>query len=141
MIVSQQQFTATKKKLKMLEDSLSAPHRKGVPEEIVRAALAQTRDLMGELRAEIDEYERITANDTADIPINSVEDLLVAPIRCRLASHMSTEAFARVVGVSARQIFRYEQENYRNCSLPNLTKILAKLKVRVRGSIAIDELE
>ena len=43
MILSQQQYTATRKKLKMLEDSLSAPRREGVPEEFVQAALAQTR--------------------------------------------------------------------------------------------------
>lgn len=139
MIVSQQQYTATKKKLKMLEDSLSAPRREGVPEAFVEAALAQTRELMGEMQAGIDEYERFTTSDLAEIPVNSIADLLVAPIRYRLASHESTEAFARVVGVSARQIFRYEQEGYRNCSVPNLTKILDKLNVRVQGHIAVDK--
>ncbi|MFQ5565549.1 MAG: helix-turn-helix domain-containing protein [Paracoccaceae bacterium] len=139
MIVSQQQYNATRKKLKMLEESLSAPRREGVPEKFVQAALGQTRELMAELQAEIDEYDRITTSSQAEVPVNSIEDLLLAPIRCRLASHMSTEAFARTVGVSARQIFRYEQENYRNCSLANLTKILGKLNVKVSGSIALDE--
>ena len=139
MILSQQQYTATRKKLKMLEDSLSAPRREGVPEEFVQAALAQTRELMGEMQAEIAEYERITTSGPAEIPVNSIQDLLVAPVRYRLASHKSTEAFARVVGVSARQIFRYEQEDYRNCSVPNLTKILERLNIQLHGHIKVDE--
>ena len=139
MIVSQQQYTATAKKLKMLQDSLSAPPREGVPEEFVQAAFAQTRELIGELQAEIDEYDRITTSDPAVIPVNSIEDLLVAPIRYRLASHKSLETFARAVDISVRQIFRYEQEGYRNCSVPNLTKILAKLKLQVHGHNAVDE--
>lgn len=139
MILSQQQYLATRKKLKMLEDSLSAPHREGVPEKFVQAALAQTRELMGEMQAEIAEYERITTSDPAEIPVNSIQDLLVAPVRYRLASHKSTEVFARVVGVSARQIFRYEQEGYRNCSVPNLTKILERLNIRLHGHIAVEK--
>ena len=139
MIVSQQQHTATKTKLKMLQDSLSAPPRKGVPEKFVQAALAQTRELMGEMQAEIDEYETITTSDPAQITVNSVEDLLVAPVRYRLASHISVERFARTVGVGVRQIFRYEQEGYRNCSVPNLTKILERLNIRLYGHIAMDE--
>ena len=139
MILSQQQYTATRKKLKMLEDSLSAPRREGVPEKFVQAALAQTRELMGEMQAEIAEYEQITMSDPAEIPVNSIQDLLVAPVRYRLASHKSTEAFARVVGVSARQIFRYEQEDYRNCSVPNLTKILERLNIQLHGHIKVDE--
>jgi len=139
MIVSPQQHTATKRKLTMLEDALSAPRREGVPAAVAEAALAQTRELIAEMRAEIDEYETITTSDPARIVVNSIADLLVAPVRYRLASHMSAEAFARVVNVSTRQIFRYEQEGYRNCSVPNLTKILERLNIQLHGHIKVDE--
>ena len=138
MIVNDKQYAATKKKLKMLEDSLSAPKKKGVADAIARAAVAQTKELVDELRAKIVEYENAVNIDPAKIPLNSFADLLNAPIRYRLASRMSTEVFARFVGVSVRQIFRYELEEYRNCSIPNLDKILGKLNIRLKGNIAAD---
>jgi len=139
MITSQQEYETTKRKKAMLEESLAAPGRAGVPVEVVEAARAQTRDLIGEMQAEIEEYERTIRSAPNEIPVNSVDDLLVAPIRYRLAAHMSTESFARTVGVSARQIFRYEQEGYRNCSVPNLAKILESLNICLRGRIEMQK--
>lgn len=136
MILSQKQYAETGRKLAMLEASLDAPPREGAPTVIVNAARAQTRELIDELRGELAGYEAAVQADPDQIPVESLDDLLAAPIRYRLATRMSTEAFARKVGVSARQIFRYEQEGYLNCSMPNFVGILGALDLRLVGRIA-----
>ena len=66
-----------------------------------------------------------------------MNDLLVAPIRYRLANHMSIEGFGRKVGVSARQIARYEKEEYQNINTSTLQKILRNMDVHIDGKIAM----
>ncbi len=61
---------------------------------------------------------------------------MLTPIRYRIASHMSVDAFSRKVGVSARQIHRYEAEHYSNTNTSTLTKILEKLDVNLDGHVA-----
>lgn len=138
MILSDVQYRTAKKKLEGLEKALDAPAKPGVSARIAEAARAQTRELADEIRDEIAEYEEATHTDPAKITINSWDDLLRAPVRYRLASHMSAEAFARRVGVSARQIFRYESAAYRNCSVTKLETILDRLGVELTGVIGKD---
>ena len=61
---------------------------------------------------------------------------MVTPIRYRIISHMSVDAFSLKVGVSARQIHRYEAANYSNANTSTLTKILEKLDVSLDGHVS-----
>ena len=121
----------------MLIQSLRAPRIKEVPTVIEEAAKSQVKELITEIKAEIDEYTQLIKNDTSNlvIEIHSLDDLLSAPIRYRLASHMSIESFSRKVGVSARQIARYEKEKYQNINASTLQKILRTLNIRIDGKI------
>ncbi len=135
MITSDKQYRAARDKLEMLEASHTAPSKVGIAEVIADAARLQITELADELQTEIDEYERIRAMQPEEVPIQSIDDLMVAPIRYRIASHMSAESFARMVGISVRQILRYESQEYRNSSVPNLKKILTRLNIRLRGKV------
>jgi transcriptional regulator with XRE-family HTH domain len=61
---------------------------------------------------------------------------MVVPIRYRIASHMSIDAFSRKVGISARQIIRYERDKYQNTNSSTLRKILDVLNIHLDGKIA-----
>ncbi len=136
MITSDRQYEAAKKQLAMLEESLSAPKRKGVPDAVRQAGNAQTQELMDEIQESIDEYEKLRSSKPTDVEVHSLDDLMLAPIRYRIAAHMSVDEFGRKVGVSARQIVRYEREGYQNINSSTFQKILRKLNLRLDGKVA-----
>ena len=136
MITSDRQYKAAKKQLVMLGESLSAPKKKAVPDAVRQAAKAQTQELMDEIQESINEYEALRNGKPTDVEIHSLDDLMVAPIRYRIAARMSLDEFGRKVGVSARQIARYELEGYQNINTSTFQKILRKLNLRLDGSVA-----
>ena len=139
MITSDKQYAAAKEQLSMLVQSLSAPVKKDAPAVIQEAARSQTKELIAEIQANLDEYSTLVKNhnDGVVIEIHSLSDLLAAPIRYRLANHMSIEVFSRKVGISARQIARYEKEEYQNITTSTLQKILRNLNIHIDGKIAM----
>ncbi len=135
MITSNKQCQAAQDKLKMLKDALNAPTKPGVSEAIVNAARQQTQELIDELQRGIDDYDATGKMKPSDIPIQTVDDLMVAPIRFRIASHLSIDTFARLVEVSPRQIIRYESQAYQNSSITNFKKILERINIKLKGTI------
>jgi hypothetical protein len=93
-------------------------------------------ELMAEIRRDIEEYEALKNSRPEEIEIHSLDDLLTAPVRYRIAAHMSVDTFGRKVGVSARQIIRYESEGYQNITSSTLQKILKGLNIHLDGKVA-----
>lgn len=135
MITSDKQYEAAKEQLRLLEASILRPAKKNIPEVIVKASKKQIQELMNEIQKNMLEYIALIENQESNIEINSVEDLFSAPIRYRLATHMSIERFGQKVGVSPRQIARYEKEEYHNINTSTLIKILGNLKINIHGKI------
>lgn len=136
MITSDRQYAAAKEQLAMLIDSLSSPKKKDVPDVVEKAGKAQLQELIDEMQVNIDEYDALKKSAPTDIKIHSLDDLMIAPIRYRIAAHMSLDAFGRKVGISARQIARYELESYQNTNTSTLRKILEVLNIHLDGKIA-----
>jgi len=135
MITSEKQYEAAKEQLQMLSQSLLSPLKNDVPIAIEAAAKSQLQELIDEIKKNMDEYSKLIKNNNAAIEIHSLDDLLAAPIRYRLATHMTIEGFGQKVGVSARQIARYEKEEYQNINTSTLKKILRELDVHINGKI------
>lgn len=136
MITSDKQYEAAKKQLAMLTESLSLLVKKGVPDEIEQAGRAQTQELINEIQQSINEYSALRNSRPSDVEIHSVDDLMVAPIRYRIAAHMSIDEFGRKVGISPRQIARYENEGYQNINSSTFRKILKGLNILLHGKVA-----
>jgi DNA-binding Xre family transcriptional regulator len=136
MITSDKQYEAAKQQLARLAESLTAPTKRKVPDVVANAGKAQIRELMAELQHDLDEYERLRNSRPEDIEIHSLDDLLTTPIRYRIAAHISVDEFSRKVGVSARQIIRYETEEYQNITTNTLQKILKGLNIHLEGKVA-----
>ncbi len=136
MITSQRQLETAQKQLTLLKKSLLAPPNKEVPEIIAKSGKAQVKEVVGDLQQEIAQYKGLLKAHLSDINIKSVDDLMLAPIKYRLVSHMSVEAFARMVDVSVRQITRYESESYQNCNTSTFKKVLLKLNINLAGKVA-----
>ena len=136
MITSDKQYAAAKEQLARLNASLSSPKKKDVPARIAKAGKAQFLELTDEIQQNIKEYKTLKNSEPSDIEIHSLDDLMLAPIRYRIAAHMSVDAFGRKVGVSARQIARYELESYQNINSSTLRKILEMLNIHLDGKVA-----
>lgn len=136
MITSDRQYDAAKHQLARLAESLAAPTKANVPDIIASVGRGQTEDLVAEIQRSIEEYEQLKNTRLEDIEIHSLEDLITTPIRYRIVARMSVDEFSRKVGVSARQIMRYESEGYQNITSNNLKKILKGLNIRLEGKIA-----
>ena len=136
MITSDRQYDAAKCQLARLAESLAAPTKANVPDIIASVGRGQTEDLVVEIQHSIEEYEQLKNTRLEDIEIHSLEDLITTPIRYRIVARMSVDEFSRKVGVSARQIMRYESEGYQNITSNNLKKILKGLNIQVEGKVA-----
>jgi len=136
MITSDKQYAAAKEQLVMLTGSLSSPKKKDVLDLIEKAGKAQLQELIDEIQLNMEEYDALKDSDPSDIEIHSLDDLMITPIRYRIAAHMSIDAFGRKVWISARQIARYELEGYRNTNTSTLRKILEVLNIHLDGKVA-----
>lgn len=138
MITSDRQLNVTRKKLEELKLSLSAAPNKSIPSILQKSAKIQTQSLMNDLEAEIKEYEDLKKLGLKGIKISAPEDLFLLPIKFRIAKSMSQESFSHLVGVTLRQITRYEAEGYQNIQGDTFKKILSKLPITV-GNVEILE--
>jgi len=136
MITSHKQNEAAKQQLANLTKSLATPIKENVHDVIANAGKAQIQGLIAEIQHDLDEYERLENSRPEDIEIHSLDDLITTPIRYRIAAHMSIDEFGRKVGVSARQIIRYESEGYQNITSSTLQKILKGLNIHLEGKVA-----
>ena len=137
MITSERQYQMAKEKLGMLKKALKQGVKSNIPLLLAKAAKGQTQELMDEMRTEIQEYETLKKSDSLTLTIHSIEDLMKAPIRYRIAKHMTIEEFARKVNVHSRQISRYEKEQYKNANSATLLKILNQLEINIEGELQL----
>lgn len=139
MITSDRQLEASKKQLAMLNKSQASPVKKDIPERIAKAGKAQLQELIDEIQTDVNEYEVLKQSTLEDIKISSFDDLVTAPIKYRIVKRLSVDAFGRLVGISARQIHRYEADNYCNTNTETLMKVISGLGIELNGNIAIKD--
>ncbi len=134
MITSDRQLKVAKKQIASLTESI-ADMKKSAKGILANAALVQTKALIEELQGKVSEYERLLSDGLGAIDVNTPEDLMLLPIKYRLAKHLTREAFAKIVDVSVRMISRYETEEYSNINGETLKKILHNLPLRLDGKL------
>lgn len=137
MITSQRQLMAAKEKIEMLKKSLAMEFKKEVPEILKSAATGQIEELISEVESEIQDYETLKNNKLSEIQIFSLDDLMDAPIKYRLAKGMTIEDFARKVDLHSRQIARYETQHYHNATTDTMLKILTCLDIKISGAFKV----
>ena len=134
MIISERQLNVTKNKIKSLKEFL-AEMKKSASGLLGDSAIIQTEALVQELESEVLEYEKLYAEGLDAIDIQSPEDIMLLPIKYRIAKHLTKEAFAKEVGVPLRMISRYEAKQYTNINGETLKKILHNLSLSLSGTL------
>lgn len=135
MITSERQLMSTQHKISMLRHNLENFGKVELPTAYAKLNAPEIQRLIDILEAEVSKYNATKHMRVAEIAIQSPDDLMLAPIRYRIAKGMTVEDFARFVNVAQRQIARYEALGYQNCSMPTFQKIMAKLQVKLEGRI------
>lgn len=132
MITSERQLNVTKSKIEDLKASLKQKPNEKMNTVLQKSARIQTEALIAELQEEVNEYEHLRSDGITAIQFKTPIDLFLLPIRYRIATNMSQEAFSQLVGVGLRQIARYEAEGYKNIQGDTLKRILEKLPLDLR---------
>lgn len=135
MLTSNIQYKASKKAADDLKRMLEVGASLDLSDKFVEANRNKVRRKLSKIESDISEYEINLKRNITEIPIQSVEDFLLAPIRYRLSKHESVTAFAKVTGINRSQLLRYEDEGYKNCSAPTLIKIFDKLNLSITGQL------
>lgn len=133
MITSKKQLAITNQKIQSLYDSIKKLEAKDGP--LSKSAIIQTKSLIKGLKKEVEEYELLIEKGIDAIEINDLAEVMLLPIKYRIAKRMTRDAFAREVNFSERMIARYESEGYKNINGENFQKILSKLNLKILGKI------
>jgi Helix-turn-helix len=140
MITSERQLLFTKKQIASLAEEIKNLEKEAPKKPFGKTAVIQAKALLQELQFNVEEYEALKANGVKGIQINNLSEIMILPIKYRIAKGMTQEAFAKEFEISLRTIARYEAENYRNASGDNFDKILKKLQSKLKFMGSFQEL-
>ena len=135
MITSDRQLSVTKKKIESLKESLKKLSEETKGKLLAKAAKIQTQALVQELESEVLGYEELKTKGLDAIELNDLSEIMLIPIKYRIAKKMTQENFAKEVEMPLRMITRYESEGYRNITGENFHKILQKLHLKIPGKL------
>ena len=138
MITNEVQYRATKAHATRFEEALrnlqadKTSHSKRRQLEIA-AVQAQ----LGDLQAELAEYEALRSGTIRSFEAASLPELAVALVKARIAQGWSQRRLAEELGIAEQQIQRYESTGYSSASLARLCDVVAALGVDVREVVSL----
>ncbi len=106
------------------------------PEDI-ESAVSATANVLKQLQAELDEYERLSNQQQA--PEESIEHIGDLLVKLRIFKQMTQRELAVKIGVDETQVSRDERNRYKGVSLERLLNVVRALGVEliVRSNIEI----
>jgi DNA-binding XRE family transcriptional regulator len=132
MISNDRQLATTRKQIVSLQEELKKLQDEAKSKKFGKTAVVQTQALIKSLQANVDEYEALTSKGVEAIQLNDLSELMILPMKYRIAKKMTQEMFAKEVDIPLRTIARYEADEYKTVSGDNLHKILSKLKTHLK---------
>lgn len=139
MIKNERQYKITRAKLEDLETALAAIDRHDSnlhPRQILGRVNSLERTI-GDLRTEIDEYERLKNGEVAEIEVKSLAELPTALIKARIAKGLTQKQLADRIGIQEQQVQRYEAADYDTISFDRLIAIAQILGIDFERSASL----
>ena len=134
MITNEVQYHATKAHLQQFETALANLEAKVVgrtASKLQQLEIDAVRAQADDLRAEIEEYERLRSGDVSTFEASSLADLAMLLVKARVARGWSQRRLAEALGVAEQQVQRYESTGYRSASLARICDVAAALGVEM----------
>ena len=134
MITNEVQYHATKAHLEQFDAAaanLEAKSRSGERSKLAQLEIDAVRAQAGELRAEIDEYERLRSGHVTSFEAASLAELATLLVKARIARGWTQRRLGDALGVAEQQIQRYESTDYRSASLARICDVAEALGATV----------
>ena len=134
MITNKRQYWITKNKARRFVDALEdfeakAAERTEVDPRLVLAEREAMEAQLGELRGEMEEYERLREAGVSAVVVTSIDELPEGLIKARIASRLTQRDLADRLHLKPQQIQRYEAERYASASYERLCAVAHALGV------------
>ena len=129
MITSKYQWSKAKEEIDGLKEKMASGRYRS------KRTLERFEKELGRLEGEVDEFETLQAAGPEGLSIKRPQDVLLLPMRYRIAKKMTLEEFSEMVGVGARLIWRYENDGYTTAKGHTLNRILSKLPVDIETEV------
>lgn len=133
MITNEVQYRATRAHLEKFEEAeRNLEARLGsTPTKLARLEVDAVRAQASDLRAELDEYERLRSGEVSTFEGSSLAELATLLVKARIARGWTQRRLAEALGVAEQQVQRYESTGYRSASLARICDVAAALDVVV----------
>jgi len=123
VITTEVQYRATVNHLRQFEEALrnlEAKHPSGHQAKRAQLEIDAVRAQADDLRAEIDEYDRLRSGDIQVLQGASLADLAALLVKARIARRWTQRQLADALGIAEQQVQRYEATGYRSASLARI---------------------
>ena len=134
MITTEIQYRVTMSHLGQFEDALRNLEAKYPPDKRTKRAQLEidaVRAQLGDLRAEVDEYDRLRSGDIAVLQGESLADLAALLVKARIARRWTQRQLADALGIAEQQVQRYEATGYRSASLARISDVADALNLTI----------
>jgi DNA-binding transcriptional regulator YiaG len=135
MIKNERQYRITRTQAEKFERALTQVRSEDVVGEgqpVLREAQADAlKSQLGDLRAELAEYESLKSERKKVLELESFEELPRALVRARIASGLSQRELAEKLGIKEQQVQRYEATDYQSASLARVADVVNTLGLKV----------
>lgn len=133
MITNEIQYRTTKAHLRRFEAAAANLAEKAelAPSRLAKLELDAVRSQADDLRAELEEYERLRSGTVSTFEAPSLPELATLLVKARIARGWTQRELADALGVAEQQVQRYEATAYQSASLARICDVAAALGMRV----------
>lgn len=140
MVINEVQRRSIEAHLRKFEDALANLEVKagvGKRSKLAQVEIDAARAQADDLRAEIEEYDRLRSGSVSSFEASSLGDLATLLIKARIARGWSQRELADLLGIAEQQVQRYESTEYRSASLARICDVAAALDVTVTERLSL----
>ncbi|HUW03013.1 MAG TPA: helix-turn-helix transcriptional regulator [Acidimicrobiales bacterium] len=133
MITNEVQRRTTEAHLRRFEEALANLEAKAgdEPTKLAKVEIGAVRAQASDLRAELEEYDRLRSGEVSSIEASSLAELATLLIKARIVRGWTQRQLGEALGVAEQQIQRYEATEYRSASLARICDVAAALGINV----------
>ena len=119
-------------------DSLKQRPPRDLHPVLLKAQREAVESQLGDLLAEVGEYEALHAGRRRALQLRSLDDIPEALIRARIAKGLSQKQLAEKIGLKEQQIQRYEATDYATASFGRMRQVIRGLNLRITKAVLLE---
>ena len=140
MIQNERQYEVTKTQLAKMRASLNEARaklaaRSDVPPVVRQGHLNGILALIGDMEAELAEYENLRAGKVPSLSLGSLDELPSTLVRARIARGWTHKELAQALGTTEQQVQKDENGGYARANLERLQRVASALGIEIAGRV------